>query len=341
MTCSAWCRRRFVDGIVRAQFAGWEVFATAEDTPPHKLAGLRVLALAGRISDPRVANPPVHTTGSVPDNAAKAAAWAFTELGMAGLVLAGAGTGGPWVLAIGWADLDRGTALTSGHRFPAYGGSSLVAATAVTVRELLSHTAGADNPPELFADEVPPITDLYGPVVGCGGMRGKVRPSNGGFGVLGQIVADVTGMPFPAAVSRLVLRPLGMTSSSFPARAQDIAPDAVTGYEVDPDGRFVQVPAKVCTLPAAGGLWAAPGDVLRLATGWSSLLPPELSREALKPQTGHMGLGWLLTSGGATAVHGADAPAAHAAHGATAVHAGAAAGCRSAAIAPTSSSPPD
>ena len=58
---------------------------------------------------------------------------------------------------------------------------------------------------------------MTGPVVGCSHPRGSVRPSNGGYAVLGQLVADVTGVPFAAAATRLVLEPLGLTGSSFPA----------------------------------------------------------------------------------------------------------------------------
>ena len=56
-----------------------------------------------------------------------------------------------------------------------------------------------------------------GPVIPCGGPRGSVQPSNGGYGVLGQLIADVTGLPYASAATRLVLDPLGMRDSRFPA----------------------------------------------------------------------------------------------------------------------------
>ena len=81
----------------------------------------------------------------------------------------------------GYTDLDRAEVLDAGRRFPAPGVTALVTATAVlrlvaegrfgldaaandhlralrladdaiTVRDLLSHAAGVDNPAELFAD---------------------------------------------------------------------------------------------------------------------------------------------------------------------------------------------
>ena len=43
------------------------------------------------------------------------------------------------------------------------------------------------------------------------------------------------------------------------------------GYQVNRDIAFAQAPARVCAIPAAGGMWP-------------SLLPAELAREALRPQ---------------------------------------------------------
>ena len=47
-----------------------------------------------------------------------------------------------------------------------------LADSAITVRELLSHTGGVHNPTEMFADSVPDLVTLLGPVVACGGTRG-------------------------------------------------------------------------------------------------------------------------------------------------------------------------
>jgi hypothetical protein len=107
------------------------------------------------------------------------------------------------------------------------------------------------------------------------------------------------------AVTRLVLEPLGMGGSSFPARAAELGPDVVTGYDVTPEGTFGPVPARICAVPAVGGLWATAADLVRLGGGWSSLLPAALAREALTPQTapgprgGRVGLG----SGGPGLAH--------------------------------------
>jgi CubicO group peptidase (beta-lactamase class C family) len=331
------------------QLGGLEVFAAVQPDPPHRLTGLQAVPTGRPVADPRVAAPPpARTLGGVPDGMAGVADAAFAGLGLAGLVLAGSGPDTPaWVVAKGWADLDRAEVLDTGHRLPAPGVAALVTATAVlrlvaerrfgldvpanghvrtvrladdtiTVRELLNHTAGVDSPSpaEMFADSVPDLATLAGPVVGCSGRRGVVRPSNGGYGVLGQLVADVTGSPYADAVTRLVLAPLGMSGSSYPARSADLGADTVTGYTVTPAGVFVPVPAMICTIPAVGGLWATPADIVRLGAGWSSLLPAALAREALSPRTEpgpggrRVGLGWLISPRGDVAMHAGAGPGA-------------------------------
>jgi CubicO group peptidase (beta-lactamase class C family) len=169
----------------------------------------------------------------------------------------------------------------------------------ITLRELLTHTAGIGNPSPMMVPAVPDLAQAMGPVIGCDGSRGTCRPSNGGLAVLGQIVADMSGTAFVEAASRLVLEPLGMTESSFRA-----SPETMTGYELTVDGFFEPVPPLVPVLPAAGGLWSTAADLLRLAAGWRQLLPGDLARQVLTPHVSvgaegqpteaAMGLGWLL-----------------------------------------------
>ena len=255
---------------------------------------------------------------------------------LGGANLGGANLGGA---NLGGANADRAEPLEVGHRFAVPGVTALVTATAVlrlvaegrvgldapandhlravrladnsvTVRELLSHTGGVDNPAPLFGDSIPDLATLMGPVISCGGSRGTVQPSNGGYAVLGQLIADVTGLPYDRAAIRLVLDPLGMRDSRFPARPADIGPGAVTGYTVTADGAFEPFPPQVATVPAIAGLWSTGADLVRLGAGWSSLLPAALAREALTVQAGpgsgglRTGLGWLLAPGDQTAVHG-------------------------------------
>jgi CubicO group peptidase (beta-lactamase class C family) len=323
-----------------AQLGSIQYIAVVEAEPPHRLTGLRGVPVGSRVRDPRVAGPaPVRTQGKAPAGAASIAEQAFAELGLVALLLAGGDPGTPtWVFARGWADLDRGEPLNPGHRFPAPGVTVLVTATAVlrlvadgllgldspandhlrtvrladdtiTVRELLSHTAGVDSPTEMYADAVPDLAESLGPVIACSGPRGVPLPSNGGCAVLGQLVADVTGLSYADAAARLVLAPLELRDSYFPALPADIPTRAATGYNLTLDGTFQPIPARIPALQAAAGLWSTGADLVRLGLGWSSLLPGALAHEALRPQADpgqggvRVGLGWIITPRGDLATH--------------------------------------
>jgi CubicO group peptidase (beta-lactamase class C family) len=314
---------------VRGQISGLRVEAAVEPEAPHRLTGLRLYPVGARVTDARISAPSTRTAGLVPAAATRVAEESFAEVGLVGLVVAGDASGEApgWAAARGWADLERGELLRPDHRFPAYGITKVVTATAVlvqvgegrigldepansylstvrlasdvvTVRDLLTHTGGVDGVAAVFADSVPEVAGLLGPVVGCGGSRGVFATSNAGYGVLGQLIADVAGAAFPEVVDRTVFAPLGMAASSFPVRWPDV--DAVTGYQLGEDGTFVPAAEQLSTLPGAGGLWTTAVDLVRFGVGWSSLLPAELSREALRPHVAQrtpgasVGLGWLI-----------------------------------------------
>ena len=311
-----------------------EVYACAEAEPPHRINGLFAFPVGERITDSRIARPEAGRHREVPAAVAGILEEAVAGLGLAGLVLAGQARGTPaWTAAAGWADLDRPEPMTAGCRFPVHAISTLITAVAVlrlvadgrislddqanshlravtladdtiTIRELLAHTGGVADPRERSAGDVPGLAELCGPVLACGQGRGRYRFSAGGYAALGQLIADITGLAYAGAATRLVLDPLGMTASSFPATVTDIGTAAVTGYDVNPDGSLTPGPVSVCTTPAAGGLWTTAADLARFGAGWSSLLPGRLAREALRPHAripdaqGTIGLGWLMTPDG-------------------------------------------
>ena len=247
----------------------------------------------------------------------------------------------------GWADLERAEILDTGHLLPASGLAALVTVTAVlrlvaegrfaldrpandhlrtvrladdtiTVRELLSHSSGIDN----IAGEPGRAVRRQRAGAGGGHRAGRRlrRPARRGSAdqlrVRGARAAD-------RRRHRIAVRRRGDAAGapaagdepvSVSGPAADIGPGAVTGYTVTAAGAFEPVPATVCTLQAAGGLWATAADLVRLGTGWSSLLPAALAREALAPQAastsgeGHAGLGWLIRPRGDTAFLGGRGP---------------------------------
>ena len=315
---------------VRAQVGGMQLEAAVDPAEPHRLGGLRVYPIGGKVSDGRVAAPSSHTKGGPPATVLRVAGEAFAELGLVGLALS-AGHGpmppvGPWVATLGWANLETAEQLRPEHRFPAYSITKLITATTVlrlvadgmadldrpandylrtvrladdevTVADLLSHQGGIGTPFGMFAERVPDLADLVGPVLESQGPRGEVKYSNGGYAALGQLVADLTGQAYAEAASRLVLEPLAMTSAFFPSSWPGPGRDAVTGYDLADDGKFEPAEELVCTVPAAGGLWATAADLVRFGVSWASLLPGELARAALTPHSSRpgrvqVGLGW-------------------------------------------------
>lgn len=317
---------------LRAKVADLLVDADVEPEAPHRLTVLSVLPGGAPATDTRVAQPPAASFGPVPGQVPGLVEDSHAELGLVGLTAAGDWGSGPafevWACSRGWADLERNVPLGPGHRFPAHGITTLVTSTAVlclvaegavalddpvsghlrslrladdavTVRELLSHTGGVDSPSSVWAEAVADVADVLGPVAGCSGPRGEFAYSNGGYAVLGQLVTDLTGTSFAPAATRLVLEPLGMADSWFPAQAP-VSPDVACGYRLERDGSFVPEPLPTFALQSAGGLWSTGPDLVRFGSGWRTLLPGELAEQALRPHAvqydsaAEIGLGWLL-----------------------------------------------
>src|SRR5664279_3904965 len=84
-------------------------------------------------------------------------------------------------------------------------------------------------------------------------------------------MTDVTGQPFPRLLEALVLKPLGMASSTYdqPLPAT-LVPKAAAGYSQD--GK--EVPGKRHVYPemAAAGLWTTPSDLARFGIGLQNIL---------------------------------------------------------------------
>lgn len=318
-----------------AKAGNMRVEAVTEPEAPYRLDVLRVFfADDVDVTDARVARPPAANSGPAPGRAPGLIEDSYATFGLAGLTAAGNAGGGPasdvWTCSRGWADLEGNVPLGSGHRFPACQITALVTSTAVlclaaeglvalddpvnghlrslrladdtiTVRELLAHTGGVESPPSLslWGDSVADVADVLGPVAGCCGPRGEFAYSDGGYAVLGQLVTDLTRTPFAQAAARLVLEPLGMADSWFPAEAP-VSPDAACGYRLAEDGSLVREPPQVFALQSAGGLWSTGPDLVRFGSGWRTLLPGELAAQALRPQVPQRdvaeetGLGWGL-----------------------------------------------
>jgi CubicO group peptidase (beta-lactamase class C family) len=196
----------------------------------------------------------------------------------------------------------------------------------VTLRQLLSHTAATTvggfigYPQGTEVPSVPRLLDGHGnslPVVVSGLPGLRFRYSGGGYVVMQQLLADVTGADFPALAAELVLGPVGMSDSTF---AQPLPPalagSAATGHHPGP----VPVPGRWHTYPemAAAGLWTTATDLARfflavkasLTGAAGALLPQRIAEQMATPQTSQApyGLGLTLAPPGqpSTIGHGGD-----------------------------------
>jgi len=182
----------------------------------------------------------------------------------------------------------------------------------VTLRRLLDHSAGMTVhgfPGYAAGTAVPSLVDILNgvppantaPVVVGHEPGTRFQYSGGGYTIMQQLLVDVTGRPFPDLVRDLVLKPFGMTRSSFaqPLPKED-APSAATPYR----GNGAPVPggAHVYSELAAAGLWTTPADLARFGLGlceaWAgrntSVLSQAMAAQMLTPGFGDYGLGLIV-----------------------------------------------
>ncbi|MBO9624053.1 MAG: beta-lactamase family protein [Sphingomonas sp.] len=186
----------------------------------------------------------------------------------------------------------------------------------VTLRQLLSHTAGLEvhgfagyapgstlpTPEEVLDGKQPANSGAVRSVQPAGGQWAY---SGGGYVLTQLALSDVSGMPFAELAQRELLQPLGMTRSAYaqpPSAA--ISADLASAH-----AGGVPIPGKYHVYPelAPAGLWTSATDLARLlidvqasAAGRAGhRLSPAMARAMLTPVKGNWGLGPALYSNGA------------------------------------------
>lgn len=192
----------------------------------------------------------------------------------------------------------------------------------VTLRHLLSHTAGVSDPDSTGYAPGQPLPSLQAILTGKGVKGQPVRVtgkpggaweySNGGYLVVQAALEDMYGEPFAALAEKQVLRPLGMTRSTFAQPpAAPLAEATAAGHHL---GRpFASRFHNVAEL-GAGGLWSTPSDLARLLIGLRSalqgsdktLLPQAAAREMTTVRAADWGLGLRIKGAGPAQTFGHD-----------------------------------
>ncbi|WP_419816590.1 serine hydrolase [Glacieibacterium sp.] len=184
--------------------------------------------------------------------------------------------------------------------------------TPITLRQLMTHRSGLVREPprghyfDAAAKGQPDTVASLNATTLVARPGTVTKYSNAGIAVVGEVVARVSGQKFEAAVDRLVLGPLGMSSSSF-VRTGLKRPVAFAQMASFDGGRWA-APALDLGTPAAGNLYSTVGDLGRMATmllndgrvGNSTLLKPATLTEMWRPQyvvpagARSFGLGFVL-----------------------------------------------
>lgn len=150
--------------------------------------------------------------------------------------------------------------------------------TPVTLRHLMGHRGGVvrEGPVGHYFDPSEPTLDatvqsLVGTaLVSEPGTTFKY--SNHGVGVVGAVVARVTGKPFEDAVRDLVLHPLGLGDSDFAARA-DLVRRQAHGVMWTYDGRDIPTPEFAFGFAPAANLRSTVADLVHFARSWFADAP--------------------------------------------------------------------
>ncbi len=194
--------------------------------------------------------------------------------------------------------------------------NAFTAQKAVTVRELLSHSAGLTVhgfPGYAPGAEIPSLVAVLDGAkpantapVRVDALPGSVWSySGGGYTVLQQLLIDVLHEPFPRLMAETVLGPAGMRHSTYEQPLpKDRLPFAAVAHLAN--GKPVEGGRHIYPEMAAAGLWTTPTDLCRFAievmNAWKGrarrVIGRDTAREMLTIQKAPSGLGLMLSGSG-------------------------------------------
>ena len=190
----------------------------------------------------------------------------------------------------------------------------------VTLRRLLSHTAGTTVGGFPGYERGAAMPDAAGVLRGAGNTApvavfrepgAAYQYSGGGFTIVQQMLADVTGREFAGLMRDRVLVPAGMSESTYQQPLPEARwREAAVGYREG--GSEVEGEWHVYPEQAAAGLWTTPSDLARWAMmiqrayagSPTEVLSPETAGAMLTGVAEHYGLGVGLSDDGLLFGHG-------------------------------------
>jgi CubicO group peptidase (beta-lactamase class C family) len=205
--------------------------------------------------------------------------------------------------------------------------SALTREQSVTPRSLFSHTSGADDgfgfPGYAPGAALPSAAQVLNgePPSNVGSVLFTRRPyqsykySGGGIVIMRLVLTDLLGESFEDILQANVLRPLGMSNSTFQQPLPEVLAERAARAH-DWDGQRMDAPWHVYPELAPDGLWTTPTDLARFAIevqrairGPSgTVLKKEAAREMVSPvgvgpyavgfHIDNRGEGWYFSHGG-------------------------------------------
>src|SRR6266850_1340290 len=186
----------------------------------------------------------------------------------------------------------------------------------VTLRELLSHTAGATvHGFQGYAagEKVPTLVQVLNgerpansaPVTIDFVPGTKFRYAGGNYAIVQQILLDIAGEPFPDLMQELVLQPLHMTHSTFQQPIPEkLRPMVAMPY--DKDGNAIERGPHTYPEMAPAGLWTTPSDLAlfalviqdALAGKPGAIVSRSTAQEMLRPIVRDYALGFVMGGNG-------------------------------------------
>lgn len=154
----------------------------------------------------------------------------------------------------------------------------------LTVRDILSHTAGLPrNPdlPPLGPGHAPTRAELMQAIDGLSLVRAPGvghEYSNLGFVLLGHVIAAATTKPYHDAIDAAILDPLAMQSTVWDLAAVP-AERLAHGHGLDGERTVVTTPTQHGALDAAGGLFSTVEDLARFVGSQLAAWPPRSEHE--------------------------------------------------------------
>ncbi len=145
------------------------------------------------------------------------------------------------------------------------------AASKLTLRHLMTHTAGVTREPPVghYFDLQPPTLDVVvGSLAGTDLVAAPgslFKYSNAGVAWVGRVLEANAGVPFATLVQREVLEPLGMPGARFVGNGLDAV---MQGVMWTYDGRSIETPRVDLGLGPAANLCASMPELGRFAQSW-------------------------------------------------------------------------